>query len=231
MLRAFRPLSIGFLATVLFLPFPGALAGEEAPPMPESALLTPDEVWAKLQIGNRRFVQGRPMRHDLVGERAALAHEQRPWVIVLGCADSHVTPELLFDQSLGDMFVVRTAGNVADAITIGSIEYAAQGLRPAAIVVLGHERCGAVATAVNGVRTPAPHLEAVVREIEPALAGLRDVVTGDELVRLGVEQNVHRCATHLLEESPMLRSLSERGEIAVLKALYNQDTGEVTRLE
>ncbi len=152
MRRTLRPAFWAFLALVLFLPLPGALAGEEAPPTPESALLTADEVWAKLQLGNRRFVQGRPMRHDLVGERTALAYDQRAWVVVLGCADSHVPPELLFDQSLGDMFVVRTAGNVADAMTIGSIEYAIAMIQPRAIVVLGHERCGAVLAAARGVK-------------------------------------------------------------------------------
>jgi carbonic anhydrase len=193
--------------------------------------LTPDEVWAKLQIGNRRFVQGRPMRRELVDERSQLAAGDHPWVIVLGCSDSGVSPELVFDQSLGDMFVVRTAGNVADPLALGSIEYALAHLQPTALVILGHEKCGAVAAAASGNKMPTANLDAVVRKIRPALKDLEDVVTGEALIQRGVEENVRHCAAELVEESPIVRKHVEEHHLAIVRAVYDLDTGEVTRLD
>lgn len=193
--------------------------------------LEPDEVWAKLQIGNRRFVQGRPMHHEVVDARGMLSGGQHPWVIVLGCADSRVSPELVFDQGLGDMFVVRTAGNVADPIALGSIEYAVEHLHPSALVVLGHEKCGAVTAAASGEKMPTANLEAVVRKIRPALADFDDLVMGEELVRRGVESNVHRCALDLVKDSPIVRKHVEESRLTIVKAVYDLDTGEVDRLD
>lgn len=193
--------------------------------------LNPDQIWAKLQIGNRRFVQGRPMHHNLVDARGELAKGQHPWVIVLGCSDSRVSPELVFDQGLGDMFVVRTAGNIADPVALGSMEYAIEHLHASAIVVLGHEKCGAVTAATTGERMPTANLEAVVSRIQPALVGLRDVVSGAELIERGINANVQHCALDLLDNSDVIRDHVDRHEVAILKAVYDLDTGEVMRLE
>jgi carbonic anhydrase len=198
---------------------------------PEVTGLTADEVWAKLQIGNRRFVSGQPMHHDLPENRAEIARGQRPWVIVLGCSDSSVSPELIFDQTLGDMFVVRTAGNIADPVALGSIEYALQNLHPTALVILGHEKCSVVRAAASGERMPTANLEAVVSKIQPALASLRSVVTGEELVRRGAEENVRHCAGDILRDSEIVRSHVEQHELTIMKALYDLDTGVVARLD
>jgi carbonic anhydrase len=198
---------------------------------PEASGLTADEVWAKLQIGNRRFVSGQPMHHDLPENRAEIARGQRPWVIVLGCSDSQVSPELVFDQTLGDMFVVRTAGNVADPVALGSIEYALENLHPNALVILGHEKCSAVKAAASGERMPTANLEAVVSRIQPALARLRKVATGEELVRRGAEENVRHCAGDLVRHSEIVRSHVEQHELTIVKALYDLDTGIVARLD
>jgi carbonic anhydrase len=197
----------------------------------ETSGLTADEVWAKLQIGNRRFVCGQPMHHDLPENRAEIVQGQRPWVIVLGCSDSSVSPELVFDQTLGDMFVVRTAGNVADPVALGSIEYALENLHPNALVILGHEKCSAVTAAASGQKMPTANLEAVVSRIQPALAGLRKVATGDELVRRGAEENVRHCAGDLVRHSEIVRSHVEQRELTIVKALYDLDTGIVARLD
>ncbi len=210
---------------------PHAAASSPALSAAPAAALSPDEVWAKLTLGNRRFVQGRPMHHELVDARGALAAAQNPWVIVLGCADSRVSPELVFDQSLGDMFVIRTVGHVADPIALGSIEYAIEQLHPSALVVLGHEKCGAVSAAASGQKMPSANLDAIVRKIRPALADLRGTVTGEDLIRRGVEANVQHCAHDLVKESSTVRKYVEEELLTIVKAVYDLDTGEVARLE
>lgn len=222
------PRSLVFCAFLALLATTGSAAA--APAMDETPL-TPDEIWAKLQIGNRRFVQGRPMRHEFPDERTELAKGQHPWVIVLGCSDSRVSPELVFDQSLGDLFVIRTAGNIADPIVLGSIEYAIEHLHPAALVVLGHEKCGAVTAAASGEKMPTANLEAIVSKIRPALKGLEKVVTGDELLQRGVEENVRHCAADLFDDSSIVREHVDARNLTILKAVYDLDTGEVTRLD
>jgi carbonic anhydrase len=197
---------------------------------PDSTL-TADEAWAKLQMGNRRFVSGQPMHHDLTENRADIAREQRPWVIVLGCSDSSVSPELVFDQTLGDMFVVRTAGNIADPVALGSIEYALENLHPNALVILGHEKCSAVRAAASGQKMPTANLQAVVSKIQPALASLRNVVTGEELIRRGAEANVRHCAGDIVRDSEIVRSHVEQHELTIVKAIYDLDTGVVARLD
>ena len=114
--------------------------------------LTGRQIWQQLLAGNQRFVQGRSQGRNLPELRRRLAQGQQPQAAVLCCSDSRVPPELIFDQSLGDLFVVRTAGDVADRAALGSLEYAAEVLRSPVLVVLGHEQCGAVAAAASSGR-------------------------------------------------------------------------------
>lgn len=193
-------------------------------------LRTPESIWADLLEGNRRFVAGRPRARELVRSRQALAEGQHPRVIVLGCADSRVSPELVFDKGLGDLFVVRTAGNIADLVALGSIEYAAEHLHARVLVVLGHERCGAVTAAASGEAMPTPNLEAIVKKIAPALEPLKGRARGEELVRLGVEANVHQSAKDILASSPIVRHAAAEGKLTIIKAVYRLRTGEVVRL-
>lgn len=115
-----------------------------------------EAVWADLMEGNERFVSGKTNTVQVVRLRQSLAKGQSPKVVVLACSDSRVAPEILFDKSLGELFVVRSAGNIADAIGVGSIEYAVEHLGSSVLVVLGHEGCGAVSAACSGDKMPTP---------------------------------------------------------------------------
>ena len=188
------------------------------------------EVWADLAAGNRRFMEGKLRPRAIAARRKELAGGQRPRVVVLGCADSRVSPELVFDQGLGDLFIVRVAGNVADAVALGSMEYAVEHFPVKLLVVLGHEKCGAVAAAASAEKVLTPNLEALVKKIAPALAPLRGRASGDELVKLGVEANVQQSAKDVLEQSPLIRKATESGKVMLIKALYRLASGEVVRL-
>ena len=177
--------------------------------------------------GNARFTQGLERRRDMLAERNALTQGQHPRTIVLGCSDSRVPPELLFDESLGELFVVRNAGNVADMVSLASIEYAAEHLHASLLVVLGHERCGAVTAATSSEPMETPNLQALVDEIAPGLATLKARYTGAELVHLGVEANVVATSNEVVERSPLIRKLVEEGKLHILRAVYDLDSGHV----
>ena len=180
--------------------------------------------------GNRRFQAGKPAARELVRRRAALLKGQQPQVIVLACADSRVCPSLLFDKNLGDLFVVRTAGNVADPVALGSIEFAAEYLHSRVLLILGHEQCGAVAAAASDERPPTPNLESIVAKIRPALEKSKGLATNSRLLRLAERTNVHLSARNLLDNSPLLQVKVAAGDLALIKAIYRLRTGQVVRL-
>ncbi len=190
-----------------------------------------DKIWDDLMEGNRRFVAGKPRAAHLVKLREFLAQGQHPKVIVLSCSDSRVPPEILFDQSLGDLFVVRAAGNIADAIGLGSMEYAFEHLGSTVLVVLGHTKCGAVTAACSGDKMPTPNLQAMVDQIRPAVAKVKDSTKGDALVEMAIKENVHQSARDVLAHSEVLRHGKEVGKLTVFEAEYRLDTGEVVRLD
>ena len=193
-------------------------------------LTTAEEIWADLLEGNSRFVLGKPKPRPLVAAREQLAHGQHPQVIVLGCADSRVSPELVFDKNLGELFVVRTAGNITDPIALGSIEYAAEHLHAKVIVVLGHEKCGAVAAAAANAKMATPNLDAIVKRIFPVIEKYTICAEGDQLLGLAVEANVQQSARDIIAESTILqREVAER-KLTVIRAMYKLKTGEVYRL-
>lgn len=190
-----------------------------------------ERLWIDLLAGNKRFMSGKPSEREFVKTRQELAEGQHPRVIILGCADSRVSPELVFDKNIGELFVVRTAGNIADPIALGSIEYAVEHLHASLIVVLGHEKCGAVAAAAAGGRMPTPNLEAIVKKISPALKPLQNGgASGDLLTSLGVEANVRLSARELLKNSDILRHEQEAGKLTVIPAVYRLASGEVNRI-
>jgi carbonic anhydrase len=188
------------------------------------------EIWDGLMAGNARFVAGQPRQREMIETRRRLAKGQHPHVIVIGCADSRLSPELIFDQNLGDLFVVRTAGNIADPVALGSIEYAAEHLHARLLVVLGHEKCGAVTAAASGQKMPTPGLAAIVRKIAPALAKLKGHVEGDELISRGVTANVEQSAHDIVNGSPILRKEVHDGKLSLVKAVYRLESGKVDRL-
>jgi carbonic anhydrase len=188
------------------------------------------EIWTDLMAGNQRFQEGMETPRDFVRRRAELANEQKPQVILLACSDSRVCPSLIFDKNLGDLFVIRTAGNVADRAALGSIEFAAEFLRSRVLVVLGHEDCGAVAVAASGKKPPSSKLKSIVARIHPALENVKGQAEGDDLLRLAERANVHQSAADVLCNSPLLQKKVAAGELTVIKALYRLRSGEVVRL-
>lgn len=203
---------------------PSAVAGKAA------RTADPDSLWEDLLKGNVRFVAGEPRERTLIATRQQLAYGQHPGVIVLTCSDSRVCPELIFDKSLGDIFVVRTAGNVADPVALGSIEYAAEHLHATLLLILGHEKCGAVAAAASGQAMPTPNLEAIVDRIRPAVEKAKARAAGDDLAHVAMELNVHQSTQNLLEESPILQDLVHGGKLRIVKAVYDLGSGQVTTL-
>lgn len=191
----------------------------------------PDEIWADLMKGNKRFASGKTLTRDVVKARAKTAASQQPFVMVLCCADSRVSPELVFDQNIGDLFVVRTAGNIADEIALGSLEYAIEHLGSRMLVVLGHEKCGAVTATLSGEAMPTANLNAIVKKIRPGIDRLKGLVQGDTLLSLAVEANVHHSAADVIEESPIMHHALASGKVSVVKAVYKIGSGEVFRLE
>lgn len=187
--------------------------------------------WKELMDGNARFATGRPEARALVQQREALRAGQHPRTIVLGCADSRCPPELLFDQSLGDLFVVRTAGNIADPVALGSIEYAVEHLGAHLLVVLGHDACGAVKATIAGGEMPTENLRAIVDHIAPAVEAARVRWSGDELLDHAIAANAQQSARDLLVHSPVLRDAVEKGHLKIVTAVYHFGDGHVLPLD
>ena len=199
-----------------------------APPGPD---LSPDAALALLKDGNRRFVEGKTVRpHQTDAERrAALAHAQRPFCVLVGCSDSRVSPELLFGRGLGDLFIVRNAGNSVDLAAMGSIEYGVAVLGAPLVVVLGHERCGAVQAAVDVVQHDKDFPGSIGQMIEPILpAVLRAKREGDhDLLDRAVRHNVARIVERLRTTEQMLQEPQRTGRLKIVGARYDLDDGVV----
>lgn len=199
--------------------------------IPSSAQSSDGSIWASLMAGNKRFVAGKPEARDLVAVRTKLSSGQQPKVAVLACADSRVGPELIFDQNLGDLFVVRTAGNIGDNIAIGSLEYAVEHLGSTVLVVMGHTKCGAVIAACARQKMPTPGLQAIVDKIDPAVQIAAKNATGDALVEAAIKANVHQSAQDLVANSEVLSHFIHDRKLSVIEAEYNLTSGEVVRLD
>ena len=183
---------------------------------------------SRLENGNQRFVQGKPLRKDFTHERKELVAGQQPYAIVLSCADSRVSPELIFDESLGQLFVVRNAGNLIDSIMLGSIEYAAEHLHTHLLLVLGHESCGAVSAAVSG-GAASPNITSIVMRIAPAVEAMKaEHVPEANMVHATVAENVRNQMRKALSHSEVLRELAKQGKFEIIGGVYSLETGEVT---
>ncbi len=191
---------------------------------PKTAVATAEQLWQDLAAGNVRFVEGKPKVRDLPADRAKLTKSQSPKVAVLACADSRVGPELVFDKTVGDLFVVRNAGNTPDPLAIGSLEYAVEHLGTTMIVVMGHQACGAVKAACSGEKMPTPNLDAVVSPIK------RSCTSPEKDGNAAVRDHVHQAALMLLANSPVLKHAAEAGELTIVEAYYSLDSGKVERL-
>ena len=201
-----------------------------------AAGVSADEALQRLMDGNQRYTQSK-MGACAASDAAArekLARTQHPYAIILSCSDSRVPPELIFDKSLGEIFVIRVAGNVADPVVLGSIEYAAEHLGSRLIMVLGHERCGAVSAAVNAKGKPEGNIGAIIRAIQPAAKKARELNKGksnEELVECAVALNAKAVAASLTRKSPILAEELKEGKIKIVSAKYDLDDGKVTLLK
>lgn len=190
--------------------------------------VNPDAAWADLVAGNQRFRKGKPQAHRMTPARfAELAKGQHPKAIVLTCSDSRVPPELLFDQGVGEVFVIRLAGNVPAKAAIGSIEYAAEHLGSQLLVVLGHSKCGAVAAAATAATIDAQsNLGCILADIEPAVAAARKSGAKDE-VDAAVHENAKLVAATVVERSEVLQHLIHENKLKVVTAVYDLASGAV----
>ena len=208
------------LAPVAQAPAAGAPSAEEKVP-------TPDEALVMLKEGNQRFVKGEHKTFPVGEDRKRLAKGQHPHTIVLSCSDSRVPPELVFDERLGDLFVVRVAGEALDAKVVASIEYAAAHLKTPQLLVMGHEHCGAVAASVKakaGASAGSADLDALVAYLKPhaALGGKASAGYVEE-----AKSKTRFVAADLMKRSAILRGRASAGKLKTRTAIYHLETGEV----
>ena len=192
--------------------------------------VAPAEGISKLKEGNGRYTSGNLQHPGQTTERRAeLAKSQHPFAIIVSCSDSRVPPEIVFDQGLGDLFVVRVAGNVIDDHSQGSIEYAVDHLAVRLIVVLGHQSCGAVKAAKETIAAKtkaAAHIQSLITAIQPAVEA---TINGD--LDATVKANVKDVVQALSSSTPILKPKVDSGEVQVIGAYYSLDTGSVTFLD
>lgn len=194
---------------------------------------SPAAAWKALKEGNERFVAGRPEHpSQSIQHRAALAATQRPSTVVFGCADSRVAAEIIFDQGLGDMFVVRTAGHVIDSAVLGSIEYAVKVLEVPLVVVLGHDSCGAVQATLEALdegKVPGGFIRDVVERVTPSvLIGRREGMTRvDEFEA----RHVIETGSQLLLRSTVISKRVESGDLAIVGVTYRLADGQIVLRE
>jgi carbonic anhydrase len=224
-------LAAGALATASALPGGVLHAVDAAAATTPPTSFTPDQALARLTAGNRRFVRGK-LRHPRRDgpRRAAVAEGQAPYAVVLGCADSRVPPEVVYDEGLGDLFVVRIAGNTAtDPYVLGSVEYGSAELGAVAVVVLGHESCGAVKAAIdvaqNGTQLPGD-IGAFVAPIVPIAAGLIPTTPKEELVQAVTLENI-RQSVATLEQNALLADAIAASKLKVVGGEYRTASGRV----
>ena len=192
------------------------------------AAITPDEALARLREGNARFVAGETIHCDLRQQVRETAKGQAPFAAVLGCIDSRVPPELVFDQRIGDIFAARVAGNIVNDDILGSLEFATQLAGAKLIVVLGHSECGAVKGAVDDAKLG--HLTGLLAQIRPALAGVeyRGVPSSKDkaLVQRVAERNVHDNVARVAA-APVLAARLQAGQLKVVGAMHDVATGVI----
>ena len=186
------------------------------------ASVSADASLAKLKEGNLRFASSEVSQSKpTAARRAETAQEQHPFAIVLGCADSRTAPEIVFDQNIGDLFVVRTAGNLVDDHALGSIEYAVAHLGARLVVVLGHQRCGAVTAALASDTAPG-HVQSLVRDIQPAVKAAKG--KDGNVTDIAIAENARLMAAKIRNEA----SLGELAkEVRIISGVYDLDTGKV----
>lgn len=195
--------------------------------------MTPDQALARLTEGNRRFVAGTSLHRDLPAQRASTASGQFPFAVVHSCIDSRTSPEIIFDQGIGDIFAPRLAGNYATADILGGMEFATKLMGARVIVVVGHTECGAVKGACDDVQLG--NLTTVMQAIRPAVVEVTDIPGERNSHNKGflhavTEENVRLTVAKIRTDSPILRELEGSGQIKIVGAMYDIAAGRVTYL-
>ena len=213
--------------------------------MPNSHLPRPETAEQALEMlkqGNARFVENVQHPQSTLLASNALTHVHEPFAIILGCSDARVPAEIVFDQGLGDLFVIRVAGNVVAPSQIGSVEFAAEKFGTKLVVVLGHSHCGAVTACVETLINPdqqfSPNLRSIVDRIRPSVYNLHEIYTANgqdidaqELINRGIKANVRMSVTQLKHGSRILEDAVNNGSLIIVGAVYDLDTGKVTFIE
>lgn len=206
-----------------------AAAPDVANPAPPS--LTPDQALEALKRGNREFLAGKAVAQNSDGRRRLeIARAQYPIAVLVSCSDSRVPPELLFGRGLGELFIIRNAGNTIDTVAMGSLEYAVAELNVPLVVVMGHERCGAVSAAVSVVEKGATFPGSIGRMVEPIIPAVLDARRSNpsDLLDASVRANVSRTVARLREFSePMVLDRLEQRKLRIVGARYDLDDGNV----
>jgi carbonic anhydrase len=228
-------------ATVVFVLFIAGVAFSSSSSEPG---VSPDEALQKLMEGNKHYVDNKLTNAAQcnAAARTALASSQKPYAIILTCSDSRVPPEIIFDKGLGEIFVIRVAGNIPDPVVLGSIEYAAEHLGSSLVMVLGHERCGAVTATVDskGKSTGSVNIDAIVKGIEPSVKLAEhdcDACKGvakcaeakkNDFVECVINANAKTVAAGLTKKSKILKHLAEEKKLKIVAARYDLDEGTAT---
>jgi len=213
--------------------------------MPNSHLPRPETAEQALEMlkqGNARFVENVQNPQSTLLASNALTHVHEPFAIILGCSDARVPAEIVFDQGLGDLFVIRVAGNVVAPSQIGSVEFAAEKFGTKLVVVLGHSHCGAVTACVETLINPdqqfSPNLRSIVDRIRPSVYNLHEIYTANgqdidaqELINRGIKANVRMSVTQLKHGSRILEDAVNNSSLIIVGAVYDLDTGKVTFIE
>lgn len=217
------------LAVVVGLYVPTqVIAGGSTTTRPE-IITSPATARDLLVQGNKRYYAGTFAKKDLTSTRRSYlsTNGQHPFAVLVSCSDSRVPPEIVFDQALGDLFVVRVAGNVVDADAIGSVEYAIDHLKVPYILVMGHEKCGAVTAAVYGSEAPGS-IGSILTKIQPSVSKAKATgATGNDLIELTASENVKSVVAQL-KQSPIVSEALTEGKINIQGSKYDLDTGVVS---
>lgn len=221
-----RRTSILVIAFAICLP----LAGQATSQQPADPI-SPDVLWKAMLTGNLQFASGKINYPELKEEREKLLNSQMPPITILSCSDSRVPPELVFNQSLGSLFVIRTAGNVADDLGLASIEYAIKFGWTGLIVVLGHEQCGAVYGALDKADPVTPSLLNLVQRIRSSFYGIPYKPDDPAVMEKAAEANARASATWLSAHSITVRNAVIDGKVKIVPAYYSMKTGLVREVQ
>lgn len=190
--------------------------------------MTTEAALQRLREGNERFVSGRPLMRDLPAQVQATAAGQYPFATILSCLDSRIPVEYVFDQGIGDVFTARVAGNFVNADILGSMEFASKVAGSKLIVVVSHDKCGAVKGSCDGVQLG--HVTSLVEAIQPSVAAVAGPTCNSSdapLVERIAENNVERTIKQIREQSPLLKELEDQGKLKIVGAMYDLDSGRV----